>query len=111
MLGMSGENTERRRLIRVGERGLLDFSRQLHVGLVGFARFTPGAGKRAWPFVLTRFHSPRSWSPTHLNDDLFHFRCRSLICYYYYYYYYYYAQHVGSVGKGRLYVQYSYRVS
>ena len=45
VLGLSGENTERRRLIRVGERGLLDFSRQLHVGLVGFARFTPGAGK------------------------------------------------------------------
>ena len=45
MLGMSGENTERRRLIRVGERGLLEFLRQLHVGLVGFARFTPGAGK------------------------------------------------------------------
>ena len=31
------------------------------------ARFTPGAGRRAWPFGLTRFHSP-SLPITHLNE-------------------------------------------
>lgn len=74
----------------------------------GLCKVYPGCWKRAWPFVLTRFHSPRFWSLTHLNDDLFHFRCRSLVCYYYYYYFIMRSMLALSAKVG---FTYSYRVS
>lgn len=72
-----------RRSVKIGERGSLESSRQRCVGLVGFARFTPGVG-----YTLVIWASLIAFSAslfTHMNNDqLFQFGSPLI----------YYAQHV-----------------